>query len=955
MTEREFTLADFTEFFGHVHKCDPFPWQKRLTEQVLSEGKWPRVIDLPTGTGKTAVLDTAVFALTTRPADFPRRVVFVIDRRIVVDQVCERATKIARALEEGATPLLKSMGDRLRALSDGGEALGVAALRGGVPINNGWSRQPDEPWVLVSTVDQFGSRLLFRGYGVSPRMRPIHAGLAGNDCLVILDEVHLSVPFAETVGQIRMFEPASRLPSRFAVVEMSATPSNPGLPQFQLDLDLPRFQLDPDKDIEQCPELRQRVCARKEAQLVSVQSHKVMPTKIVKLVRSLTAADMRSYVSTVGVVVNRVRTARETSVALRAAGYKTHLLTGRMRALDRIDALRRIGPAVDPDERKTRSNTERPIVVVATQAIEVGADFSFDALVTECAPVDSLRQRFGRLDRRGTYCERTGEPAQAVIIGPKSVVAVKKPDPIYGESVKITWEKLKDRAHDDRIDVGSRALSDFPEGATAPKDKAPLLVRTHMDAWFQTCPEPIVQPRVDQFLHGMERSVSPEVSIVWRRDLSPEVLRLVPPRQIEHLQVPIGAARAWLRDHDEIDVSDVPGPIDENGTGSEMTTSHHCLRWEGMRDGAKEVSTDSIRPGDVLIVQTDLGGISSHTWDPSSPDPVADLGDRAQLEYGRRATLCLDSHLVNSIENERLAKSLEAARPSPAREPDADRSRPESIRIWLDELHSALGSDSDSSEDWLSNILQRLLKHGFDIVPIGVADASLPPYYILTQRIRPDGPAAVDEGIMDGSDEANSLQGTGATLRSHLGGVARRASRFADKLWLPNELADDLRLAGHLHDVGKVDSRFQEQLVGGDPVELGMLEEPLAKSLPGTRRVRRYPQGMRHELASLAMVQSSNTALEEAHDPDLVLYLIGTHHGFGRSLPQLRLDASPRELRYQSDEHLLTANTKSIDASLAIAMTERFWRLVENYGYYGLAWLEAIFRLADHRESGAAS
>ena len=127
------TAGDFARFFQDVHGCEPFPWQQRLAELVLGGTGWPSVVDLPTGTGKTALLDIAVFALAAKPTEAPRRIVFVIDRRIVVDQVCERAEKILGRIQEGDTRVLGQVRRRIEELG-GGKPLGVAALRGGIPL-----------------------------------------------------------------------------------------------------------------------------------------------------------------------------------------------------------------------------------------------------------------------------------------------------------------------------------------------------------------------------------------------------------------------------------------------------------------------------------------------------------------------------------------------------------------------------------------------------------------------------------------------------------------------------------------------------------------------------------------------------------------------------------------------------------------------------------------------------
>ena len=96
------TPAEFAAFFCAIHGHDPFPWQQRLVEQLASNNRWPHVLDLPTGSGKTAALDVAVFHLALQ-ANYPRRrvalrIVLLVDRRLVVDDADRRGAKNRRRL-----------------------------------------------------------------------------------------------------------------------------------------------------------------------------------------------------------------------------------------------------------------------------------------------------------------------------------------------------------------------------------------------------------------------------------------------------------------------------------------------------------------------------------------------------------------------------------------------------------------------------------------------------------------------------------------------------------------------------------------------------------------------------------------------------------------------------------------------------------------------------------------
>ena len=74
----------------------PFRWQMRLLSRFV-DGDLPAAVDVPTGLGKTSVMALWLLALAAG-ADLPRRLVYVVDRRAVVDQATRFAERLRRNL-----------------------------------------------------------------------------------------------------------------------------------------------------------------------------------------------------------------------------------------------------------------------------------------------------------------------------------------------------------------------------------------------------------------------------------------------------------------------------------------------------------------------------------------------------------------------------------------------------------------------------------------------------------------------------------------------------------------------------------------------------------------------------------------------------------------------------------------------------------------------------------------
>ncbi|MGA2403189.1 MAG: type I-U CRISPR-associated helicase/endonuclease Cas3, partial [Syntrophobacteraceae bacterium] len=226
MNENYCEVFGFDESFSALMDDGPFKWQKRLFNRFM-EDDFPAVLDLPTGLGKTSIIPIWLIALAAQfkmpHTTFPRRLVYIVNRRTVVDQATAIVEKIRRRILNPDDPswqkhaqVLSQLRRTLLNLSAGLDdmPLAISTLRGELADNEEWKRDPARPAIIVGTIDMAGSKLLFSGYGDGRYHRPHHAGLIGKDALIVHDEAHLTLAFSKLLGSIAEAQTCESRPVR---------------------------------------------------------------------------------------------------------------------------------------------------------------------------------------------------------------------------------------------------------------------------------------------------------------------------------------------------------------------------------------------------------------------------------------------------------------------------------------------------------------------------------------------------------------------------------------------------------------------------------------------------------------------------------------------------------------------------------------------------------------------
>jgi len=460
---------DFDCVFEKLAGNRPFPWQRALYQRFVN-ADIPASCTLPTGLGKTSVIAIWLIALA-KDARIPRRLVYVVNRRTVVDQTTDEVEKYRAASAPGISEFA------------------VSTLRGQFADNREWSADPSRPAVICGTVDMIGSRLLFSGYGVGMKAKPLHAGLLGQDALLIHDEAHLEPAFQQLIEAVRDEQQRCGDLWPLRVMELTATSRGDGK-AFGLT------EQDKDHSV-----VKERIQAKK-----SLHPHPLTDPK--KLADEI-AATAKKFVDRCRAVLVFARTVEDVmKIRDKLPKDRVLTLTGTMRGKERdelveLPLFKRFLPSGQSGAETT--------FLVCTSAGEVGVNISADHMVCDLTPFDSMAQRFGRVNRFGQRND-----SQIHVLYPTEFK-----DDEYDQRRARTLSLLHELKENASPDALGRLDAEACQAAFTPAPTILPATDILFDAWALTTIRDKLpgRPPVEPYLHGIAEWQPPGTLVAWREEV----------------------------------------------------------------------------------------------------------------------------------------------------------------------------------------------------------------------------------------------------------------------------------------------------------------------------------------------------------------------------------------------------------------------------------------------------
>ena len=583
-------MPSFDEWFKRATGNDPFPYQRRFAEAK----KVPQLVDVPTGLGKTAMaalgwLWRRRFADEETRKATPRRLVYCLPMRVLVEQTYDNATKWLRNLELLGEP------------SQGKVSMHV--LMGGEDEED-WDIHPEREQIIIGTQDMLLSRALNRGYAATRSRWPIQFGLLNTNCLWVFDEIQLMGTGLATTAQLEAFRhlfpdkeiEAAKNGHGCRSVWMSATMRRDWLKtvDFAPFLDgAPDLTFDFEKEITADgldDKARKTLQDRWEAKKPLTKANAAMgdTERLAQEVRKAHKPGTRTIA-----IVNTIKRARALFEALNTAAdghLKSVLLHSRFRPEDRKRQVDRALAEIKPGEPGT--------IVVSTQVIEAGVDVSATKLFTELVPWASLVQRFGRCNRKG---ENDGAQVFWIDVPDDQAAPYDAKDL---DEARKQLQGIAKKPEEDQ-DVGLRSLPIVP----LTFDHTHVIRRKDLMDLFDTTPDLAGNDiDIDRFIRDLDEGS--DARVFWRSWAQPKGYEPPPedepaPQRQELCPAPIGS--------------------DKNPGFRQFATKHagKVWRWSFLDNKWERANPAQIAPGQVFLVHAEAGGYSARMgWNSDTKERV---------------------------------------------------------------------------------------------------------------------------------------------------------------------------------------------------------------------------------------------------------------------------------------------------------------------------------------------